>query len=74
MVRDLYEQDRAARMLSTLITIMAIAPLVGPLIGGQILLAASWRAIFWLLAVVGIGTWIAVAALPETLPREKRHR
>jgi len=46
MVRDLYEGSRAAEMLSLLITIMAIAPLVGPLIGGQILEIAGWRAIF----------------------------
>ena len=36
MVRDLYEGSRAAQMLSTLITVMAIAPLIGPLVGGQI--------------------------------------
>src|SRR5436190_4760349 len=30
MVRDLYEGDRAAKMLSTLMMVMAIAPLLGP--------------------------------------------
>jgi DHA1 family bicyclomycin/chloramphenicol resistance-like MFS transporter len=37
MMRDLYEGDQAAKMLSTLITVMAIAPLVGPTLGGEIL-------------------------------------
>ena len=46
MVRDLYEGERAARMLSTLMTAMAIAPLLGPALGGQILVLAGWRAIF----------------------------
>ena len=46
MVRDLYEGHRAAQMLSTLITVMAIAPLLGPIVGGQILAFAGWRAIF----------------------------
>jgi MFS transporter, DHA1 family, multidrug resistance protein len=32
MMRDLYEGERAAQMLSTLMTIMAIAPLVGPIL------------------------------------------
>lgn len=36
MVRDLYQGTKAAQMLSTLITVMAIMPLVGPLVGGQI--------------------------------------
>lgn len=34
MVRDLFDRDRAAQMMSTLIVIMALAPLVGPLLGG----------------------------------------
>ena len=46
MVRDLYEGYRAAQMLSTLMTVMAIAPLLGPILGGQILAFAGWRAIF----------------------------
>ena len=54
MVRDLYEGDRAAQMLSTLMTVMAIAPLLGPIVGGQILALAGWRAIFWTLVGVGL--------------------
>ena len=71
MVRDLYEGDRAAQMLSTLMTVMAIAPLVGPILGGQILGFAGWRHIFWTLDVVGLLTLIAVMRLPETLPEER---
>ena len=37
MVRDLYAGARAAQMLSTLMTVMAVAPLLGPIVGGQIL-------------------------------------
>lgn len=67
MVRDLFERDAAARLLSTLMTIMAIAPMVGPSLGSQILALSSWRAIFWLLCVVGLATLAAVLTLPETL-------
>lgn len=73
MVRDLYEGNRAAQMLSTLMTVMGIAPLLGPLIGGQILLLASWRAIFWVLVVVGLATLAAMLLLPETLPPARRN-
>lgn len=73
MVRDLYSGDRAAQMLSTLLTVMAIAPLIGPMLGGQILTYAGWRAIFWLLVGVGGATLIALATLPETLPKERRN-
>lgn len=37
MIRDLFARTRAAQMLSTLVLIMAIAPIAGPLIGGQII-------------------------------------
>ncbi|CAN5225862.1 Bcr/CflA family multidrug efflux MFS transporter [soil metagenome] len=72
MVRDLYAREHAARMLSTLILVMAIAPLIGPIVGGQILLHASWRAIFWMLAVLGMLATAALVLLPETLPPSRR--
>lgn len=74
MVRDLYEGSRAAQMLSTLITVMAVAPLLGPIVGGQVLVFAGWRAIFWLLVVVGVATLAALFTIPETLPIERRRK
>jgi len=74
MVRDLYSGHRAASMMSTLITVMAVAPLIGPSVGGQILVWSSWRTIFWTLVVVGILTLISLVWLPETLPAERRNR
>ncbi|TCL71797.1 multidrug effflux MFS transporter [Rhizobium sp. BK251] len=73
MVRDLYAGNRAAQMLSTLMTVMAIAPLLGPIVGGQILAFAGWRAIFWTLVVIGLLTLAALFSLPETLPAERRN-
>jgi DHA1 family bicyclomycin/chloramphenicol resistance-like MFS transporter len=73
MVRDLYEGNRAAQMLSTLITVMAIAPLIGPSVGGQIALLSGWRAIFWVLVGVGLVTLAVLLTIPETLPAEKRN-
>lgn len=70
MVRDLYEGSQAAKMLSTLITVMAVAPLVG----GQITTFAGWRAIFWVLVGIGLFTLLALFTIPETLATEKRNR
>ena len=72
MVRDLYSRDRAARVLSTLMTVMAVAPLVGPTVGGQILRVADWPAIFWTLVAIGLATLLALTTIPETLPRDRR--
>lgn len=72
MIRDLFARTRAAQMLSTLTIIMAIAPILGPLAGGQIIKITSWHAIFWLLVVIGGLMFLSLYALPETLPPEKR--
>lgn len=72
MVRDMFERERAAQMLSTLIVVMAVAPLIGPLVGGQVLTLASWRWIFWLLVIFGIVSLIALFTVPETLPPARR--
>ena len=72
MIRDLFARTRAAQMLSTLTIIMAIAPIVGPLAGGQIIQITSWHAIFWLLAGIGALMFLSLYFLPETLPAEKR--
>lgn len=73
MVRDLYEGTRAAQMLSTLITVMAVMPLLGPLVGGQIVALSGWRAIFWVLVAVGLATLGALCTIPETLPAHRRN-
>ncbi|HIF6297908.1 TPA: multidrug effflux MFS transporter [Klebsiella michiganensis] len=72
MIRDLFSRTRAAQMLSTLMIIMAIAPIAGPLIGGQMIKVTSWHAIFWLLAIIGALMLMSLFWLPETLPAEKR--
>ncbi|PAW33566.1 Bcr/CflA family drug resistance efflux transporter [Pantoea vagans] len=72
MIRDLFSRTRAAHMLSTLMIIMAIAPIAGPLVGGQMIKVTSWHTIFWLLAIIGTLLLISLFWLPETLPKEKR--
>ncbi|WP_160106574.1 multidrug effflux MFS transporter [Pseudomonas izuensis] len=72
MVRDLYQGRKAAQKMSTLMTIMAIAPLAGPTVGGQILRLGSWQAIFWVLVLIAVATLISLVMLPETLPHSRR--
>lgn len=74
MIRDLFERSQAASMLSTLAIVMAAAPIVGPLIGGQLVVISSWRAIFALLVVIGILMFVSVMFLPETHVESKRNK
>ncbi|HCM1938612.1 TPA: multidrug effflux MFS transporter [Salmonella enterica subsp. houtenae serovar 57:z4,z23:-] len=72
MIRDLFSRSRAAQMLSTLMIVMAIAPIGGPLLGGLIIKFSTWPMIFWLLSATGVVMLLALLTLPETLPEERR--
>jgi MFS transporter, DHA1 family, multidrug resistance protein len=74
VVRDLYDGDAMARFFSTLMLIGGVAPIVAPLIGGQILRVTDWRGVFVVLTFVGLLlTGLVWAKLPETLPPPERH-
>jgi DHA1 family bicyclomycin/chloramphenicol resistance-like MFS transporter len=74
MVRDLYDRDQSARILSLNMLVTASAPVIAPLIGGQVLLWFDWRAIFWVLVVFGVVSLGAALALPETLAASRRNK
>lgn len=68
IVRDLYPPREAGRILGYMSSAMALAPLIGPFIGGWLELAFGWRASFWFLALYGGTLWLALwARLQETL-------
>ncbi|WP_330340427.1 multidrug effflux MFS transporter [Streptomyces sp. NBC_00557] len=74
VVRDLYDGVAMARFFSTLMLISGVAPIVAPLIGGQILRVTDWRGVF--LVLTGVGVLLAALVwlrLPETLPPAERH-
>ena len=75
IVRDHFDQSGSVRMLSVLMLVMGLAPILAPLIGGQLLVHFGWRAVFWLLTAYA-ATWLAVVAifLPESLPSARRLR
>lgn len=74
VVRDLYDGVAMARFFSTLMLIGGVAPIVAPLIGGQILRVTDWRGVFVVLTVIGALLAVLVwARLPETLPAADRH-
>jgi MFS transporter, DHA1 family, multidrug resistance protein len=73
MVRDLYDRDQSARVLSLNMVVTASAPVIAPLIGGQVLLWFDWRAIFWVLVLFGVISLCATLALPETLALSRRN-
>ncbi|MFE9094294.1 multidrug effflux MFS transporter [Streptomyces sp. NPDC007264] len=74
VVRDLYDGVTMARFFSTLMLISGIAPIVAPLIGGQVLRVTDWRGVFVVLTAVGVGlTALVWAKLPETRAPDGQH-
>lgn len=73
MVRDTQPAAGAARMLSTIMAVLALAPMLAPMLGGLLLAVFAWQAIFVMLAAIGVVlAAIAAFTLPETLPPERR--
>jgi DHA1 family bicyclomycin/chloramphenicol resistance-like MFS transporter len=75
MVRDTQPPAEAARQLSVMVSLFALAPMVAPWIGASLLDALGWRWIFGALGLVGlILAAVSALGLPETLPPERRSR
>jgi DHA1 family bicyclomycin/chloramphenicol resistance-like MFS transporter len=74
-VRDLFTGTEAARLISRLMLVMGAAPILAPTLGSEVLRVTDWRGIFGVLAALGVLLLaLAVVALPETLPEDRRHR
>lgn len=75
MVRDLFKPQETAKVFSTLMLIMGVAPILAPLLGGFLTTAFGWRSIFWLLTGVSAMALLAVRIyLPETFTAHPDHR
>lgn len=74
MIRDLYNEEDAQRLMSMVTLFFGLAPVVAPIVGGLLFEAFGWQSIFWFLASVGAILVVAGARrLPETLPEQNRH-
>ncbi|WP_433250782.1 multidrug effflux MFS transporter [Streptosporangium sp. CA-135522] len=73
IVRDRCEGVAAVRLFTLLMQISGVAPILAPLVGGEVLRVTSWRGVFVLITILGMALVIAVlTALPETLERDRR--
>jgi len=54
VIRDRFDAIQSAQVLSLMMLVMGAAPILAPLAGGWLLVAASWHWIFWLLAAYAV--------------------
>jgi DHA1 family bicyclomycin/chloramphenicol resistance-like MFS transporter len=67
VIRDRFSGGPAARVLSRLMLVIGVAPLLAPTVGGFIAGVAGWRAVFGVLAAMGVALFVLVwRFLPET--------
>ena len=73
VIRDMFPPADAQRVMSQVTIFFGVAPAVAPIVGGLLIVHATWEAIFWSIAgfslLLGAATW---RWLPETLHVEAR--
>ena len=73
IVRDLYSGVEAARVFALLASVSGAAPVIAPVLGGQLLRLTEWRGLFVALSLTGLVLLVAsLARMPETLPPDRR--
>lgn len=73
IIRDLMTGVEATRLMAMVMLVIAVSPMLAPLIGSMLMLVGDWRLMFWVLAAAtGLSVMLTMLSLPETLPPERR--
>ena len=72
IARDVCQGPELTKFFAMLMMVNGLAPIIAPVIGGQILLYTSWRGVFVVLVAVGLFQLIATLIYKETLPKDQR--
>lgn len=73
MIRDQFEGDAMARVMSLMFTLFILVPMLAPALAQGVISVAGWRTVFGLYLAIAVllGLWL-VMRQPETLPAGKR--
>ncbi|MDX1734469.1 MAG: multidrug effflux MFS transporter [Halioglobus sp.] len=72
IARDVFGPTRAARALSLIAMLMALAPAIAPMLGGILLLWLPWPIIFFFLAFYGVTMIVLIQLyLAESIPQRQ---
>lgn len=73
IIRDMFPQDEAQRVMSQVTIFFGVAPAIAPVLGGVLFVQLGWHSIFWLLVLIGALLWaLNYRLLPETLHADAR--
>jgi MFS transporter, DHA1 family, multidrug resistance protein len=73
MIRDQFEGDAMARVLSFMFSLFILVPMIAPALAQGLMAVGGWRSVFaaYLAIAAGLGLWL-LARQPETLPVARR--
>lgn len=67
VIRDIFHHSQTAKVLSTMMLVMGVAPIIAPVIGGFVQAVFGWRVIFYSLVAIGLFMIALVSLfLPES--------
>ncbi len=72
MVRDRYEGEAMARLMSMIMAVFLLVPILAPGLGAALNAIAPWRIVFLTPGVVAVGMLFWARRLPETLLPDRR--
>ncbi|MEZ5250089.1 MAG: multidrug effflux MFS transporter [Ilumatobacteraceae bacterium] len=64
MIRDRYEGDDMARLMSMIMAVFLLVPIIAPGLGAGLNAFAPWRIVFWVPVVAALGLIVWLAAPP----------
>lgn len=75
LVRDRFSGPDFTSTMGFIMMVMALAPMLAPLMGGAIYTFGGWRGIFAVMVAIGLlATVLFQLRIQETLPAQQRHR
>lgn len=72
IARDFASGQKLTKLFALLMMVNGLAPVLAPLVGGQLLLFTTWRVIFVILALFSTILLVGSFLFRESLPKEKR--
>ncbi len=72
IARDVCKGPALTRFFSMLMLVNGLAPILAPVIGGQILRFSTWEGVFVLLTIIGVLLTISAIVMTETLSVRRR--
>ncbi len=73
VIRDHFEGDDMTRFTAKMMFVTMLAPMLGPIVGAQLIRFGPWQTVFVFMAVLSaLSTFLVWRFLPESLPAEDR--